>query len=110
MAPKAGKIAARTRVATFDIEGDSWEEEYRPFSRDVLREVMQGDEGEQLDQSIDLLSHVVQRWNLEDDDGKPKGFDADWLRAVGLDYVGMLLTGLLEDQRNPKASLTPSSN
>jgi hypothetical protein len=111
MAPRMGKVAARTRTATFEIEGDEWVVEYRPFSRDLLKEALRADKSdeERLDASIDLLSQVVRRWNLEDDEGNAKPFDADWLRAVGLDYVGLLLNGLYEDMSNPKGKPTNSA-
>lgn len=110
MKPNAGLIAKRTRVARFEVEGADWEIDYTPFSRDLLKDAMSKEktDEERLDASIDLLSKVVRRWNLEDDEGNVKPFDADWLGAMGLDYVGMLLNGLYEDMSNPKGKPTPS--
>lgn len=109
MAPKAGQIKARTRTAEFEIEGDDWEISYRPFSQNLLKEVTQGDDNEQLDGLVGLLERVIVDWNLTDDDDKPMPFDADWLRGVGLDYVRMILEGLMEDMQTKKAPSTPSS-
>lgn len=110
MKPRMGQIAQRTRVARFDVEGADWEIEYRPFSRDLLKDAMSKEktDEERLDAAIDLLSSVVRRWNLEDDEGNEKPFDADWLGAMGLDYVGMLLNGLYEDMASPKGKPTDS--
>lgn len=99
MAPKAGRIQARTRTAEFDIEGDLWRIDYRPFSQNLLKEVTQGDDDAQLDGMVGLLERVVNGWNLTDDNDQPLPFDAEWLRGVGLDYVRMILEGLMEDMR-----------
>lgn len=109
MAPKAGQIKARTRTAEFAIEGDDWKIEYRPFSQNLLKEVTQGDDNEQLDGLVGLLERVILGWNLTDDDDKPLPFDADWLRGVGLDYVRMILEGLMEDMQGKKPTPINSS-
>jgi len=104
MAPKAGQIAARTRIAKFDIEGDLWEITYSPFSQNLLKEVTQGDDDAQLDGMVGLLARVVKAWNLTDDQDRPMPFDAEWLRGVGLDYVRMILEGLMGDMQVGKPS------
>ena len=109
MAPKAGQIAARTRTAEFEIEGDDWQVSYRPFSQNLLKEVTQGDDDQQLDGLVGLLDRVIVGWNLTDDDDTPLPFDSEWLRGVGLDYVRMILEGLMEDMQGKKASPTASS-
>lgn len=111
MAPQAGRIQQRTRVATFDIEGDRWEITFRPFSSDMLREATQGDEAEQFDGICKLLGQTVVAWNLEGDDGQPlevQGAGMAWLRSVGLDYVRLLLDGILETMQG-KATAAPSN-
>lgn len=112
MAPKAGKIQARVRVAAFDIEGDDWRIEFRPFSSDTLREALKGDEAEQYDGICRLLGQTVVGWNLEGDDGEPlpvEGEGMAWLRSVGLDYVQAILNGILEEIRVGKLSESASS-
>jgi hypothetical protein len=124
MAPKAGRIQQRTRVAEFDIEGDDWRIEFRPFSSDMLREATQGDEAEQFDGICKLLGQTVVAWNLEGDDGKPMVIAPDmtdgagnlvvsegmaWLRSVGLDYVKLIFDGIVEVLQVPKPSASASS-
>jgi hypothetical protein len=112
MAPKANRIQQRTRVAEFDIEGDDWRVEFRPFSSDTLREALKGDEAEQYDGICRLLGQTVVAWNLEGDDGEPlpvEGAGMAWLRSVGLDYVQAILNGILEEIRVGKLSGAASS-
>lgn len=112
MAPKAGKIQQRTRVAEFDIEGDDWRIEFRPFSSDVLREATTGDEAEQFDGICKLLGQTVVSWNLEGDDGQPmavQGEGVAWLRSVGLDYVRLILDGIMEAMQVGKSSAANSN-
>jgi hypothetical protein len=107
MAPKAGKIQQRTRTAVFDIEGDEWSIQFRPFSSDTLREAMKGDDSEQYDGICRLLAQTVVAWNLEGDDGEPlpiAGAGMAWLRSVGLDYVQAILNGILEEIKVGKLS------
>ena len=108
-APKAGKIEARTRVAVFEIEGDDWEIEYKPFSPRLIKQATGGDEEEQLDSLVSLIERVMVRWNLLDDEGNPKPFDGDWLRGVGADYSRMILEGLMEDMQGKKPTPISSS-
>jgi hypothetical protein len=113
MAPKASAILRRTRVTEFDIEGEPWRIEFRPFSSDMLREAQEGDEAEQFDGICKLLGQTVVAWNLEGDDGQPlpvEGAGMAWLRAVGLDYVKLLLDGIVEEIRVGKPSDAPSGN
>lgn len=125
MAPKASRILQRTRVATFDIEGEGWEVEFRPFSSDMMRKATRGDEVEQFDGICGLLGDSVVTWNLEGDDGAPLAIAPDrrdgdgntvtspgmaWLRAAGLDYVRLILDGLIEAIRVPKPSDAPSGS
>lgn len=130
MAPKAGKIQARVRVAEFDIEGDDWAIEFRPFSSNMLHDALKGDESEQYDALCKLLGDSILEWNLEDDDGKALPIAPDkhlppategeqgevvvspgmaWLRSVGLDYVRLISDGLIEATKVPKASASASS-
>ncbi len=112
MAPKASNIQRRVRVAEFEIEGDDWRVEFRPFSSDTLREATQGDEAEQYDGICKLLGQTVVSWNLEGDDEKPmevQGAGMAWLRSVGLDYVQLLLNAIIEEIRVPKANDVASS-
>jgi hypothetical protein len=130
MAPKAGKIQQRVRSATFEIEGDDWEIQFKPFSSDTLRAALQGDEAEQYDGICKLLAQTVVSWNLEGDDGEPLPIAPDkyvplaaegeeailevspgmaWLRSVGLDYVQAILNGILEEIRVGKLSGADSS-
>jgi len=108
-APSARKIETRTRQAEFVIEDADWIVVYKPFSQNLLKEATQGDDNEQLDGLVGLLERVMISWNLLDDAGAVKPFDAEWLRGVGLDYVRMILEGLMEDMQGKKAASTPSS-
>lgn len=112
MAPKASLIRERRRVAEFEVEGEAWRIEFRPFSSDTLREALQGDESEQYDGICRLMGETVVGWNLEGDDGKPlevQGAGMAWLRSVGLDYVKQLFDGIVAEQAVPKASGSASN-
>lgn len=125
MAPKASKILQRTRATVFDIEGEEWQVEFRPFSRDMMRRATQGSDAEQFDGICNLLADSVVAWNLEDDEGRPLAIAPDrqdgdgttvtspgmtWLRAAGLDYVKLIFDGLVEAIRVPKPSDAPSNS
>lgn len=130
MAPKAGKILARVRSATFEIEGDEWVMEFRPFSSDMMRQADKGSAEEQLDYLSNLLSKSIIAWNLEDDDGNPMPIAPDkhippaaegeegeviispgtaWLRAAGIDYVRLIFDAMVEAMKVPKASESASN-
>lgn len=112
MAPKASQIRERRRVAIFEVEGDEWRIDFRPFSSDTLREALQGDDAEQYDGICRLMGETVVGWNLLDDDDKEmpiQGAGMAWLRSVGLDYVKQLFDGIVAEQAVPKASGSDSS-
>jgi voltage-gated potassium channel Kch len=112
MAPKAAQIRERRRVAEFEVEGELWRIEFRPFSSDTLREALAGDEQAQYDGICRLMGETVVGWNLLDDHDQEmpvQGAGMAWLRSVGLDYVRALFDGIVAEQAVPKASGSASS-